>query len=606
MAVTLDPALHWEEQLGDEVRQLTPADFASAWGEAAVRPQLVYAIPRGEAAWSLGTRLRESRSSIEQAVTLDVGAGTATVELNAAINTTAGHQFQLRLIGPPGLEVDHVTLLDEGIERVVRWAKGDAGTITAFLTGPVSGRQQFGLRGRLRIPTAGEFVFPSFQWPGAEVKKSQLQIFRQAQTLIEIEPAAEMSAIEPPAVDKSRPELGRPVAAFLLGSTQTSLKVKLSANIPETEAREVIVVERDQDLWTATVDYQVTVRGGLVDVLRFEIPPQWSEPHQVDRTAARLEIVPIPGESRRQLVVYPQEPIADQFHIKIRGRIVPSMGDRLRVPDVLPRRPETGSLRRAAERVGITTGRLGNDRPDAVHGARRLANAPIASAANELLPGAGRALSGGAQEHRAGQRPTAGAAGRYLRRLAPDGGFAGVASFDLDPAGSAQAVLNVPPEVELVHLSVAGLPVAAAPAGPDSWRVALQSTQLPQRIEAVFRGALAARSGTINRVQVSAPGIEGVEVDRTLWTVYGPPSAGPALLEPTGNLTPVRQELSRLEAAESILDLASRVASEQAPRKSGAGMPLGTRGSLRPAVAFKNCLAWPVGRAPRSIRNWTP
>jgi hypothetical protein len=146
-----------------------------------------------------------------------------------------------------------------------------------------------------------------------------------------------------------------------------------------------------------------------------------------------------------------------------------------------------------------------------------------------------------------------------------DGTFAGVASFDLDPAGSAQAVLNVPQEVELVHLSVAGLPVAAALAGPDSWRFALQSTQLPQRIEVVFRGALVASAGPADRVQVPAPGIEGVEVDRTLWTVYGPPSAGPAsLLEPTSILTPVRQELSRLEATESILDQASRVAGEQA------------------------------------------
>ncbi len=56
LAITVDPALHWEEQIGDEVRPLTPADFSAAWGETTVKPQLVYAIPRGEAAWSLGTR----------------------------------------------------------------------------------------------------------------------------------------------------------------------------------------------------------------------------------------------------------------------------------------------------------------------------------------------------------------------------------------------------------------------------------------------------------------------------------------------------------------------------------------------------------------------
>ena len=568
LAVTVDPALHWEEQLGDEVRQLTPTDFAAAWGESPVKPQLVYAIPRGEAAWSLATRPREARSSIDQTVILGVGVGTSSVELNATINTTAGHQFQLRLIGPPELEVDSVTLLDDGVERVARWAQGDAGTITAFLTGPVSGRQQFALRGRLRTATAGEFVFPSFQWPNAEVKKNQLQIFRQSQTLVDIEPAPDMSAIDPPAIDKGHPELGRLVAAYTLGSTQTALKVKVTANVPDTEAREVIVVQREQDQWTATVDYQVTVGHGLLDVLRFEIPPQWSEPYQVDRMA-RVEIVPIPGESRRQLVIYPLEPIADQYRVRIRGRVVPSMGDRLRVPDVIPRGAikldrfvslpsEWESQQVDWEMTGLT--------PTTAPADWRMRPSSAQPTIFYQVLG---------ERFQAAIKSIERVSGRPRVRLADisaawhaDGAFTGVASFDLDPAGSGQAVLNVPPQVEVVHLSVAGLPVAAAPAGPDSWRFALQSTQLPQRIEVVFRGSLGARSGAINRVQVPAPGIEGVEVDRTLWTVYGPPSAGPAtLLEPTSGLTPVRQELSRLEATESILGQALNVASEQAPEE---------------------------------------
>ena len=164
------------------------------------------------------------------------------------------------------------------------------------------------------------------------------------------------------------------------------------------------------------------------------------------------------------------------------------------------------------------------------------------------------------------------ASGRPRIRLADisaawhaDGTYAGVASFDLDPAGAAQVVLTVPAQVELVHVSVSGLAVSQAPAGPDSCALPLQSTQLPQRIEAVFRGTWSGRGAPMNRVQLPAPGIEGVEVDHTLWTVYAPLSAGPAApLESSGILTPVRQELSRLEATESILDLASHVASDQA------------------------------------------
>ncbi len=541
LAVTIDPALHWEEQLGDEVRQLAPADFSAAWGDSEAKPQLVCAIPRGEAAWSLATRPRETHNTIEQVAKLELGAGTANVELNAAIMTTAGHNFQLRLVGPPDLEVDRVTLLDDGVEQVARWAKDKSGTVTAFLTGPLAGRQQFALRGHMGIPTTGEFSFPSFQWPGAELKKNHLQIFRQAQTLVEIEPSADMTAVETTLADKDRPEWGRLIGSYALDSDQASVKLKSKPNLPDAQVREIIFVGRDQELWTATVDYQVTVASGLVDVLRFEVPPQWTEPYQVD-PAARFEVVPIPGENRRQLLLYPPEPIAGQYHVRIRGRLVPSMGDRLRAADIVPR----GAAK--LERFVVLPQRWESQQMDWETTGLTATTVPAEwqPPLSATWPMSFYQVLG---EHfqaalKSIDRPT----GRPRVRLADihaawhaDGAYAGVASFDLDPAGSTEAILDVPPKVELVHLSVAGLPVAASPVGADKWRFELGSTQLPQRIEAVFRGVLSAKSEPIRRMHVPAPGIEGVHVDRTLWTVYGPPSAGtPALPDAASQCTPVR------------------------------------------------------------------
>ncbi len=83
LAVTLDPAMHYEEQLGDDIKPQSSADFLAAWGTAAREPQLVYAIPQGTAAWLLATRPTEVRNAVEQLTSCSFGQGVASVHCSA-------------------------------------------------------------------------------------------------------------------------------------------------------------------------------------------------------------------------------------------------------------------------------------------------------------------------------------------------------------------------------------------------------------------------------------------------------------------------------------------------------------------------------------------
>ena len=122
LAVSLDPSLHYEEQLGDDIKPQSSADFLAAWGTAAREPQLVYSIPQGTAAWLLATRPTEVRNSVEQLTSCSFGQGMPIVHCSAALTTTFGHNFQLRLMGPPGLEIQNVSLVEGGVQRVARWS----------------------------------------------------------------------------------------------------------------------------------------------------------------------------------------------------------------------------------------------------------------------------------------------------------------------------------------------------------------------------------------------------------------------------------------------------------------------------------------------------
>ena len=137
-----------------------------------------------------------------------------------------------------------------------------------------------------------------------------------------------------PEEDPLKPEWGRLVASYLLDDPQARLKVQLDENKPLADGRQVLIVDRDRDVWKATIDLELHVRQGLIDVLRFDVPPQWVELDSAGQV--KWKVVPIPSENRRQLIVRPLAPIAGDYALRITGRLVPSLGDRLGVGDVTP------------------------------------------------------------------------------------------------------------------------------------------------------------------------------------------------------------------------------------------------------------------------------
>jgi hypothetical protein len=568
LAVTLDPALYHEEQLGDDIKSQTSADFLAAWGPASREPQLVFSIPQGSVALPLARRPAEIHNVVEQLTICSFGQGTANVHCGATLTTSGGHNFQLRLTGPPGLEIQNISLIEGNVQRVARWATDDAGAITVFLTGAVSGRQQFALEGRLPAPIVGDVTLTGFQWRDAELKKNQVDVFRQPATLIGMAETIGASSVEVAVEERLKPEWGRLVASYTLDDPRARLNVHLAPNQPQTEGRQVLIVDRDRDAWNATIDLQLHVRQGLIDILRFDVPPQWVGPYQFNQDV-RWEILTIPSENRRQLVIRPVAPIAGDFSLRVRGQLIPSMGDRLGVADlaahglgplerfvVLPQRWEQEQV--VWDTTGLALVQLPSDL------SKRLA----------LRKGGVRTFRVVGDHFHASLKGIEHSPGKPHVRLADiqyvwqaDGNYYGVCAFDLTLASDSSAILNLPPEMSLVSVAVADLPTPVVLTGERRWRFALGPPQLPQHIEVVFRGTLPRGQASFGPLQAEAPILEGLQVDETLWTIYGPPGAAPGELVDADPATAARLELARLEATKSVLGLADHVASEQMPEE---------------------------------------
>jgi hypothetical protein len=420
------------------------------------------------------------------------------------------------------------------------------------------------LRGRLPVPDSGDFEVPAIAVVGAELKKSQLQVFRQGAMLVEPAALSGMTATEPPALDKSKSELGSLVGCYVAESPSASAKLSLAPNVPRANGVEVIWLDRENDTWTAEVDYRLQVSGGLIDVLRFDAPAQWIEPFQLDRPAD-YEVVAIPGENRRQFVVRPATPIKDQYRVKIRAAVALAAADRMRVPDILPLGPF--DVRRFVvlpvqlELQQVVWESTGLRRANLPAEFQRPTVSPESFAVYEVL----------GSRFQASLKSVERAAGEARVKLAEisiaaqsDGHCWGAATFDLEPAGATNCLLQMPEQYKLLHVSLAELPALATPSGPGQWRLALGSQQLAQRVEVIFAGQLPAAANGGNW-QLAAPRLADVKADRTLWTVFGPPQSGTGQSDRATRLSPASYELLQLESLAELLDLPVDVTSEQLP-----------------------------------------
>lgn len=313
-------------------------------------------------------------------------------------------------------------------------------------------------------------------------------------------------------------------------------------------------MRRDGDAWAAVVDLDLKVSGGVLDVLRFDLPSQSNAPILAD-PAIPQEFVESTGEERRQLVLRPAEPIAGAQHIRLTVPVPASGGQRVRVPDVRP--VNLGQLHRF---VRLPTN----------FNEQQLAWNPR-GLKFEPLPGGFAMTSPTTEIYRIGnvigesfaaslksiEKGTAGPRVRLanIRIVSPDGNAGyGTAAFDLDPAGAATCLLDMPPEFRLVHVQLNDGPAIIRQVAPNQWSAALGVAKLPQRMEIVFqvdRASDGAASGPAFR----APSLIGFSVEQTLWSIESPQPVELASDQSgTKRVSSLESRLVELQAAAAMLE----------------------------------------------------
>lgn len=563
LAISVAPELEYATGTSESLQPLDAAEFLALWGDAESAPSACFRSATADPRWELTVRPRKPRTEARQQCELSVARGAISVFFDAAMETQLGEVFQHRLSVPTDLVLETVEVTTP-LGTVPLQAHHDgAGTITVFPSQGLTGKYQLKLTGYLVIaqePT--ELTLPGVSLIDCLVRSHLTRVYRQPDVLVDCPLPHTASASSPIVTGSWQERRGRFVAAFTHsdedGSPTRGVAIRVSPNEPHVEARLVTRLERAADQWEAVVQFEGHVSDpttGVVDRVRFEIPNEWAEPFEVTpRIPYRIRSLPGP---RRHLILEPEQPVSQRIAFTIRGKLNLGPQERGRAPNIVPldmagvERYFVLPTRWDQQRLEWKTSglyRLGPgeaptlDLGDSTsHVAYRVWSRPRAVIADIRRVSGQRQISV-ADCHVAIQR---------------QGGYFGVVTYCVEPAGAASCCFEVPAAVELVRVTVEGIPAALTPLADRRWSVRLGTEQLPQQLTIMFRGQFD-RPVATEPQELQVPWVTDFDVASTLWTLRGPPGA--ELLVPGAaphQLDSFAQEQLRLRATASLIESAA-------------------------------------------------
>jgi hypothetical protein len=560
LGVSVDPALQYRIQAGEDSPSVEIAKFLEVWGIGDAKPLAAYAISRGEPIWFLATQPAEPKIKSQQKTILSIGRHSAQARFEATLDITAGVVAQLLVNCPRGFKPDRVAVFDQDVERVARWSASDDGELSVFLTTPISGRQQLIISGRWPLPEAMNFEAPSWSVQSAEVHLAQWEFYRQSDILLTVSSPPEARQVEP-SVQVVRTARDALAAAFQADQAKLNISLQVTPNEPRVEVASVTSLRRDGDRFLAYVDIQLEVAGGVLDALQLEVPLQFVEPFRAE-PAATVSLATATATQQRVLTIIPTVPWAGRQLIRLQGRIAPALGDGLKIPDLRP----------------LAVGAI--DRYVALP--KQLDSQPVSWEISHLTPAKLPAAllprdwkTETVQTYRiqddsfqatlkSVDRPNANAVIQLadIQLVCLPGGCCTAATYDLVPGGANDCELRLPAGCELIHASVERLPASLVELGGGKYRINLGAQNLPQRIELLY--TLASARSPDNVLSI-APRLGNIEPLQTLWTIYHLPQDRVLPSERRFGVSASDQLLARLLNTSRLVDLSADVLGEHLP-----------------------------------------
>lgn len=505
--------------------KIAPSEFLSAWQEVRDAPQQAYSTTSDLSQWQLAVKPVPSRATVQENQSVLVGGELASFQYEAIIAVEQGRMSRFNLYLPTKFEPRDVVVLHDDANRLMRWSQKSDREISVFLTVPLSGELRVLVKGVAPLPRTDRLRLPLIAIADAASRQRRVDVFQDDDVRLEVGQSAGLVA-EPRVALRSG---GGRFIAGLVGTdpeiSQPSLELSMKPNQPRVNGSVATTMTMKDDKWQVETDLHVDVQAGSIDAIRLQIPEEMADPIQIFPPLEQQQY-PAPGERARLLVARLPAPVDRELNLKIVAELAVPPGDPIRVPEM--RVLDVASLKRYVvlptrlqrqkamwDLSGLQSAELPEEHGKHT-GSENVAVYQVVGPRVQAVLREVERVTGTPQVHLAD----------YQIRWTADYRLRGVATFYLEPSRLTEIEFAMPPSTKPIHFKVAGLPVAGRMVDGQHWRVSVGPELLPQLVEVLFEGSVSHRPADTNAFVFAAPGITGIPVTQTLWTVEGPGQFG--------------------------------------------------------------------------------
>ena len=542
VGVIVEPPLLIGASIGTPVQEASRV-FLTAWGDDAIQVQSAYRLPASPIVWRLDTRLPMPEVSVDEKLDLAVSFNAVRVHWTGAFRASSDGIFQAVVRCPPQLHIAQVTFTDtassdRATTGTIPWSRDEDGTLYVRPNRAMSNAFLLEIRGEFQPPANSEWDVPHFRTENSKIESQWLNIYRQPDANFEV---LKVAGFEPQLdipLGEYRSGWGR--LAFQAETKDENvasrqIRLRVLANHPYSVGRSITTMDRKQGEWFARLDYRLQVRDGVVDAFRLEIPQEWSGPFEL-KPALAYEVVAIPGQTRKQLVIRPPTAISGEYQLQIISPISSADNDPDSVPEIMPLDVEKverfvivptmmeaitaqRQQRLSWEIRGLQAASLPDDVPTDLRNRLPIASYQVVGPQFQAV------IQDVQREVGESSCPLV-----WLRAHVRENDTALIsASCVIDPAGVNRCQFELPLQATLVFATVDGRTSKIGSVGVNQWEIDFASGQLPQHLQILYEFRAPQLRKDIGEWEIVAPVLNNIDVRQYVWSISGaePPLAIP-------------------------------------------------------------------------------
>ncbi len=578
LAVTWDPALECIPAQTDSTAAVSPAEFTSAWPMAVqLTPQLIVSPARLDAAWYLAVRPRSDLSSCRDQLSLAAGKNRIRVDYRSEVNPSAADCFGWSLNVPADLEVQSIAITADGESVPLDWVRELPTRLHIYYRESVAKEFELEVVAILPMDSSGRVPLPRISPAGQPRVAQTIALYRDEEVLASCQfpdgsPGVE-SGTNPSSPFGAETRFVRAMA--IDSSAAGAVEIVVVPNRPTVQGETLTSVSRDNGIWTATLSGELRVEQGDLDVLRLELPANWTGPFDVMPTATtRIDAPRNTGEPATLSIHLSRSvPRGDAVKLLVHSPLTLAEGELPSVPRIEIQTPgeltNYLALPKSLDEEQAAWTRVGIE-PSALP-----ASLKTVTANSEVVE----TFRISADSMSVALRPrdvrTTSARVRLAETVAhrdAKGGEFSLTRFIIAPAGLTQCVIALPEGERMVQATLDGHAALVRALDERHSQVQLGPPNLPQTLDVVTRAtdlservrAEPDRASLLSsrRFQLSRPTLEQlgrpIPVDLGLWTLCQTQLNGTTSVAGGASVTPAELAATRLDRLANISLSATR------------------------------------------------